>query len=66
MHSQKSDLSRSMVLTFYRLTDVLPTGDAEQDALDKKRYLNPNPRPKAQSNPSDSRRPLHAFCTLRN
>ena len=26
-------------LTLCRLTDVLPTGDAEQDAMDKKRYV---------------------------
>lgn len=29
-------------LTLYRLTDVIPTGDAEQDAMDKKRYVPPH------------------------
>jgi hypothetical protein len=26
-----------LILTLLRLTDVVPTGDAEQDAMDKKR-----------------------------
>lgn len=40
--------NRRGVLIFGRLTDVLPTGDVEQDALDKKRYLTRIPAPLLQ------------------
>lgn len=51
----KCNLNLKWLLISCRLTDVVPTGDAEQDAMDKKRQETPNPHDKADSAPSSLR-----------